>query len=51
MGKLQCLSVSEGDIEITFDNTNAAEAIRAKRMIPAARFVRWHLTVEMSDGD
>ena len=33
MGELSCLNVSGGDITITFDTADAAEAIRAKRMI------------------
>lgn len=33
MGSLACLNVSGGDIKISFDTNDAAEAIRAKRMI------------------
>lgn len=33
MGTLSILNVYEGDVKITFDTTNAAEAIRAGRII------------------
>lgn len=33
MGQLRCLNVGAGDIKITFDTQDAAEAIRARRMI------------------
>lgn len=33
MGTLSILNVFEGDVEITFDTNNAAEAIRARRII------------------
>lgn len=33
MGELACLNVAGGDIKISFDTNNAAEAIRARRII------------------
>lgn len=33
MGTLSILNVGAGDIKLTFDHANAAEAIRAKRML------------------
>ena len=33
MGSLSCLNVAGGDIKISFDTNNAAEAIRARRII------------------
>lgn len=33
MGTLSILNVYEGDVKITYDTSNAAEAVRAKRII------------------
>lgn len=33
MGSLSCLNVAGGDVKITFEKSNIAETIRAKRMI------------------
>jgi len=50
MGKLNVLSVNDGDIEITFDNQNAAECIRAKRIINDMLRRGYALLVELPDG-
>lgn len=50
MGKLSCLSVNDGDIEITFDNQNAAECIRAKRIITDMLGRGYALLVKLEDG-
>lgn len=50
MGSINCLSVSEGDITITFDSNNAAEAIRAKRMIRDMLRRGYALLVKLEDG-
>lgn len=50
MGSLNCLNVSGGDIEISFDTNNCAEAIRAKRIITDMLKRGYALLVEMPDG-
>jgi hypothetical protein len=50
MGSLNCLSVSEGDITISFDSNNIAEAIRAKRMITDMLRRGYALLIRMDDG-
>jgi len=50
MGTLNCLSVNDGDIEISFDNQNAAECIRAKRMITDMLKRGYALLVKQEDG-
>lgn len=49
-GSLSCLNVSGGDITIEFDHENAAEAIRAKRMITDMLKRGYALLIETSDG-
>lgn len=49
MGQLSILSVSQGDIKISFDNKDAAETIRAKRIITDAMRRGYALLVEV-DG-
>lgn len=50
MGSLSTLSVADGDIEITYDTQNTAEAIRAKRMIKDMLKRGYALLVEDEDG-
>jgi hypothetical protein len=50
MGTLSCLNVSGGDIEITFDTNDCAEAIRAKRIISDMLRRGYALLVKMPDG-
>lgn len=50
MGKLSCLSVNDGDIEISFDTEDCAEAIRAKRIITDMLKRGYALLIKMADG-
>jgi len=50
MGQIECLNVTGGDIKISFDNSNAAEAIRAKRVITDMLRRGYALLVKMEDG-
>ncbi len=50
MGTLSCLSVADGDIEISFDTQNCAEAIRAKRIITDMLHRGYALLVKLEDG-
>jgi hypothetical protein len=50
MGTLSCLNVAGGDISVTFDASNAPEAIRAKRMIREMLSRGYALLVRMEDG-
>lgn len=50
MGSLSCLNVSGGDITITFDTKNVAEAIRAKRIITDILRRGYALMVKTEDG-
>lgn len=48
MGSLTCLNVAGGDIKITFDTDDAAEAIRAKRIIEEMLKRGYALLVEVN---
>jgi hypothetical protein len=50
MGQLSILNVYEGDVEITFDNNNAAEAIRARRIISDMLQRGYALLIEVEPG-
>lgn len=50
MGELNILNVSAGDITISFDTKDAAEAIRAKRIIEDMLKRGYALLVKDSDG-
>lgn len=50
MGSLSCLNVSGGDIAISFDTNDAAEAIRARRIIVDMLKRGYALMVKGDDG-
>lgn len=49
-GTLDILNVGAGDVTITFDKSNPAEAIRAKRIIKDMLRRGYALLVKMEDG-
>jgi|SRR6185503_18127188 len=49
-GSLEILNVGAGDVKITFDKEDAAEAIRAKRIIKDMIRRGYALLVQDSDG-
>lgn len=50
MGTLEILNVGAGDVKITFDREDAAEAIRAKRIIKDMLKRGYALLVQGEDG-
>mgnify|MGYP001618162412 FL=1 len=50
MGSLSCLNVAGGDITITYDKNDAAEAIRAKRIITEMLGRGYALLIEGKNG-